>query len=54
MYFESGELHGGNEKNKVQLMDGVVMGANKVNCTSSNYIGSGSDDNENTHDAEDD
>jgi len=35
-------------KNKVQLMDGVVMKANQ------GLIGSGSDDNENTHDVEDD
>jgi len=57
MYFESGELHGGNEK-KQSSVDGWCCDESKSrsnnNCTSSNYTGSGSDDNENTHDAEDD
>jgi hypothetical protein len=57
MYFEIGELHGGNEQ-KQSSVDGWCCDESKSrsnsNCTSSNYIGSGFDDNENTHDAEDD
>jgi hypothetical protein len=57
MYFESGELHGGNEK-KQGSVDGWCCDESKSrsnsSCTSSSYTGSGSDDNEDTHDAEDD
>ncbi|CAM6032335.1 unnamed protein product [Sphagnum compactum] len=57
MYFESGELHGGNEQ-KQSSVDGWCCDESKSrsnsSCTSSSYTGSGSDDNEDTHDAEDD
>jgi hypothetical protein len=57
MYFEIGELHGGNEQ-KQSSVDGWCCDESKSrsnsNCTSSNYTGSGFYDNENTHDAEDD
>jgi hypothetical protein len=56
-YFQIGELHGGNEQ-KQSSVDGWCCDESKSrsnsNYTSSNYIGSGFDDNENTHDAEDD
>jgi len=57
MYFEIGELHGGNEQ-KQSSVDGCCCDESKSrsnsNFTISNYTGSGFDDNENTHDAEDD
>jgi hypothetical protein len=57
MYFEIGELHGGNEQ-KQSSVDGWCCDERKSrsnsNCTSSNYTRSGFDDNENTHDAEND
>ncbi len=57
MYFESGELHGGNEQ-KQSLVDAWCCDESKSrsnnSCTSSYYTRSGSDDNENTHDLEDD
>ncbi len=57
MYFESGELHEGNEQ-KQSSIDGWCCDESKSrsnsSCTSSSYTGSGSNDNEDTHDAEDD
>jgi len=54
MHFESGELHEGDEQ-KQSSIDGWCCDESKSrsnsSCTSSNYTGSGSDDNENTHDA---
>jgi hypothetical protein len=54
MYFESGELHGGNEQKQSSVDGWCCDERSNSNCTSSDYTGSGSDDNENTHDAEDD
>jgi hypothetical protein len=57
MYFESGELHEGDEQQQSSV-DGWCCDESKSrsnsSCASSNYTGSGSDYNENTHDAEDD
>jgi len=57
MFVESGESRGGNEQKKSSV-DGWCCDESKSrsnsSCTNSNYTGSGSDDNENTHDVEED
>jgi len=57
MYFESKGLHGGNEQ-KQSSIDGWCCDESKSrfdnSCKTSSYIGSGYDDNEDTHDAKDD